>query len=412
MIDILFVCYGGGHVAIIDALAEYIIEHGDNISFKILALTTAHAKVSKKYPENVVGLKDYKNLFSDKEIDRAIAYGESLLEENHRSDGSVEKNESLLYLGFSMMDLVDRLGQEEAVDKYQKEKRSAFLPTSIIERILNHESPKVLCTTTAPRFEKASLLSAKALDIKAFEIVDCLFGYKYKPTANHVIVMNEIAKQNLLLQGFTGKNYYTLGQPAIERTVEKVETISLDKLQKKMGFINLGDRANIVFFSQPMKFHAFVNDRKFRENLSQFLEKLNKHETVNLFIRIHPSEQSADYSFLKDKIKSLNFINDSLTLEETLALSDVVIASSSSVIMEGMACKKNVFTFHHGLEGQYNYKFYKEKPFIYANNFDELYLNLAFWLENRDAFEGQTNFFQDEVRKSILNLMMDRTEKI
>ncbi len=397
-INIFFVCYGGGHAAIVDALADYLVNYKEAVSFKILALTTAYDRLIKKYPKNIVCLSDYEMLFSELQLRKAKQYGRALLEENHRNDGTINKKESVLYLGLSMLDLVEKRGEVAANKNYQEKQRGAFLPTTIIKKILSFERPKIVCTTNSPRFEKAALIVANELRIKNYELID-LFGDNHKVTAKNVIVMNDEVKQTLKKNNPDDVNYFCLGQPAIEYTAKQVMQFNRKSIEKKIGVV-IPNRINIVFFSQTMQLSNADTILSFKQQLFEVFRELLQRTNVNFFIRTHPSESDEDYSLFKKA--QVVFITKKLSLSETLALCDITVTPFSTVALESFYANKITCTFHHNLEGSYPIKAFTKKPFIFSNGFDELKKTLHSLINS--SLEDNVNY-QKQTMQSARNIV-------
>ena len=207
MRKVLFVSYGGGHINIINEVIKEIIKY-KNIDFKVLALTTAYDKsvslFSNKYIKKI---SDYKDLFK-KDIEKINYYGSLILEDNYNASSGISKEDTLIYLGLSMFELVQTHGEQKAFDLYNKKQRQAFLPIKTMKKILEYEDISLVVTTTSPRFEEASLTAANELGMETIQILD-LFGELYPlPKANHIVCMNSYISESLKRQGLIKNKYY------------------------------------------------------------------------------------------------------------------------------------------------------------------------------------------------------------
>ncbi|MEQ9265265.1 MAG: hypothetical protein RLN81_08600 [Balneolaceae bacterium] len=187
---LFFVAYGGGHMRLLHQVTKQL-QNDVNFEIKILGLTSGYKDIKEEYKKEIVRkISDYDFLFSD-EKDLIDKYGKMFLEENHNPDSGMEESDSLFYLGMSITDLVQELGEKEALDLYDKKKRHAFKPTNSMKKILEYEKPDLLITTTSPKCELASLLAAKQLGIQSIQIID-LFGDNYPvPFGDNIVVLNE-----------------------------------------------------------------------------------------------------------------------------------------------------------------------------------------------------------------------------
>jgi hypothetical protein len=122
---VLFVSYGGGHINIINEVIKEIIKY-KNIDFKVLALTTAYDKsvslFSNKYIKKI---SDYKDLFK-KDIEEINYYGSLILEDNYNASSGISKEDTLIYLGLSMFELVQTHGEQKELICIIKRKDKLF----------------------------------------------------------------------------------------------------------------------------------------------------------------------------------------------------------------------------------------------------------------------------------------------
>ena len=140
---LLFVCYGGGHVAIMIPLLRELAGRTD-IECTVLALTTAEQRL-REAGFSSLGFRHF--LRADDSCARDM--GERLIEgvDHH----TVSAEESLAYLGLSYCDLVSQMGENEAKRLYAEKGRAAFLPLSVLERVMDSVQPDLVVTTTSPR---------------------------------------------------------------------------------------------------------------------------------------------------------------------------------------------------------------------------------------------------------------------
>ncbi len=228
---ILFVTYGGGHVDIVLRLLPRLERLG--VDARVLALTTAGPRmVQAGHPDR--GCRHY---VPRPGYEQAMALGAELSEGLWDATSGIPWEESCAYLGVSMVDLIDELGEEEARRRYQAEGRKAFCPTAFLSEVLRQEEPQLVVTTCHVRMERAALLAARALGIASVRIED-LFGYSLLgeygagrapvllPEAewpDQVIVLNDEVKQRLVAAGLPTARIHPLGQPVLSEWLEQFE---------------------------------------------------------------------------------------------------------------------------------------------------------------------------------------------
>ena len=407
---VLFVSYGGGHINIINEVIKEIIKY-KNIDFKVLALTTAYDKsvslFSNKYIKKI---SDYKDLFK-KDIEKINYYGSLILEDNYNASSGISKEDTLIYLGLSMFDLVQTHGEKEAFNLYNKKQRQAFLPVNIMKNILEYEKTSLVVTTTSPRFEEASLIAANELGIETIQILD-LFGELYPlPRANHIICMNNYISESLKKQGLIENKYYHFGQPAIEKTVKNI--LSVDKLQtkNKLGLNNnkvlLYATQRPIICNEDFSYYDFAGYETINDNIFSIFEFLYEKYNINILVRLHPNEDFNDYKKWFDKYNFVQYINNKCNLEESLAICDVLLNQASTVSVEAISANKDVFTFKYHLDKTFPLPAVMNEPFIFSDGFEELKQKLSLYFENKLKTKKTGNFLALDSVENIVKLIGD-----
>lgn len=407
---VLFVSYGGGHINIINEVIKEIIKY-KNIDFKVLALTTAYDKsvslFSNKYIKKI---SDYKDLFK-KDIEKINYYGSLILEDNYNASSGISKEDTLIYLGLSMFELVQTHGEQKAFDLYNKKKRQAFLPIKTMKKILEYEGISLVVTTTSPRFEEASLIAANELGIETIQILD-LFGELYPlPRANHIICMNSYISESLKRQGLIKNKYYHFGQPAIEKTVKNI--LSVDKLQtkNKLGLNNnkvlLYATQRPIICNEDFSYYDFAGYETINDNIFSIFEFLYEKYDINIIVRLHPNEDFNDYKKWFDKYKFVQYANDKCNLEESLAICDVLLNQASTVSVEAISANKDVFTFKYHLDKTFPLPAVMNEPFIFSDGFEELKQKLSLYFENKLKTKKTGNFLALDSVENIVKLIGD-----
>jgi hypothetical protein len=210
--QVLFVCYGSGHVAMVVPVARALQESG-RASVRVLGLTTA-APVVAAAGLPLLQVKD----FLAPGDEAALAHGRDLVAAMGPVD---DPDESAAYLGLCYADLVAEVGQQEALRRYRRDRRQAFLPEALLARILRTVRPDLLVTTNSPRAERAAVLAARELGIPSVCMVDLFAvdeirwigaaGY-----ADKVCVLNEQVRQFLLRSGRRADEVEVTGNPAFD----------------------------------------------------------------------------------------------------------------------------------------------------------------------------------------------------
>lgn len=378
--NIFLICYGGGHINIIEPIVDELIKN-ENYNVKLLALTTAYIKVRNKYDKNILKtISDYLFLF-DKNIDTILQNGLKIFEENYNESIGLSKLEVLSYLGLSYSESISKLGEQKANEEYKKIGRQSFLPIDTIKKILDYENIDLVITTNSPRFEKASLLAAKELNIKTIQIIDLFADDLIEQNANYTIVINEVVKNNLIKKGFDKSNVFALGQPAIEKSVKCIMKVKKIELYERIIYnIDLGKKILVYFSQPPIKFDKHGNSLGYvpYDEINPHIFKIldNLKSKYNIYFRLHPNEDFKNYINYFKKYPKIQHINDIFNLFETIALSDIVVTPYSTISIEAISCNKTVFTYKPNFSESFPVEYLKNQPFIYSNSYEELEKNL------------------------------------
>ena len=251
MNKIFMTCYGGGHAEIIKELYKNLVNILDT-EITILALTTSKYKFEQeKIPYKLI--TDYYDETKDKDI---YELGKQFCIKNN-IDTSIGAEETYLYHGYALYELEKKYSKEKIKEGFRELGRPIFLPIQFMERVLKSENPNLVITTNSPRYEKATLIAAKNLDITSLSIED-LFGKDdsevtvvlekffndqlyQKVYGDYVCVLSEITKKNLNHEKIN--KVFVTGNPSFDKTIEffrensKKEKIKKDKF--KLGKITL-----------------------------------------------------------------------------------------------------------------------------------------------------------------------------
>ena len=358
---ILLVSYGGGHIAIISRLYEFLLSR--NHSVKILPLTTATIFCeSKKYDYlKINDFVDY-NLLNDKEFQfiKKISY------ENHNEDIGLDYAHTKAYYTIGLYPLIKKYGINKTKKLYLKNKRLCFSYIDFAEKMIKKIKPELVITTNVPRMELSFRQAAFKSNIRVFSIDD-LDGYYGKQNKSHfshkIFVDNKNAKNNLLKDGYDGEIIIS-GNPVFDDII---------KLSKNKNRIIT---ENLLIILQPgirnLKNKIVENfDDKFYINLFSNLDKINFFSNFNkISVRFHPSMKKEVF-WNNDKIK----IDNKKNIHDSLTENGSVFGFSSTAIKESY------------LLGNY----------IYRLKFDDNYYSIDVPAIGTIDFDGNCKFYDDPV---------------
>lgn len=381
MKKILMVCYGAGHVKIIENIYNELIKE-KNLKIEILALTTAQNYLKEKK----IPYKKIENYYKKYEETNIFEIGKKFIE-----NLKLEYNdfESILYYGYSISELYEKFGEVTTIEAYKKYGRWIFLPINFAKKVLEYEKPDILITTTSPRMEKAFLLAAKYKNIKSIyiddmlgldnntkiEIIEYLNDKNYEPNfGDYNFVSCEYAKENLLK--FTKNKIIVTGQPNFD-VVQNYDKKTNDNLNIETS------RKIITLLSQPYE------DQK--EYLLKVFEVLDKKDYY-LILKKHPNEKE-NYNILLNNFKNLK--KNSLVLEknlyESILKSDLIVHRNSTSALEAnilgkyIIGEKTQFLEHEKLGLGWEYRTINELDFLIDKFFvekDNLKIKKIFKIKN------------------------------
>ena len=337
MNKILFVSYGGGHIASCLPVAELLKRRGHTVD--LLALTTANEYAVKKgwIP---LGFKD----FIGPNDTNVLKIGVNLL--SNEANSLVSREESIAYLGLNYLDLVADYGEEKASFIYADKGRQGFLPVRTMKHILERLKPDLLVTTCSPRAEYAALLAAADRGIPSICLLDLpdihmVSRVSNAPGVRAICVGNMIAKNMLLINGVDPKLIHVTGNPAFDE-LRQVNANDVNDFRSSL-------RANsnvkvLVWASQPEPKKHPVSGKIGNEQLPMQIEtELRKwvvgRDDIRLVIRYHPSEER---NFLPQDNVYLSNQSDDLGI--LLNASNGVVTMTSTVALQAASLGKPVLS--------------------------------------------------------------------
>lgn len=342
--NILFVTYGGGHARMITPVLHELDKRSD-INYHLLALTIG-GPIVKSCGYDFLGFKD----FLTPEDTEALAWGKKLAKDHHVPESGITEEEAIAYLGLCYWDLVCRHGEEEAARLWNEQGRHAFLPISVLERIITKLQSDLVVTTNSPKSEHAAIEAANKLGVASLSMVD-LFGiyHFHKMTAQHIAVLSEKTIDNMIAEGVTRPRdaFYVVGNPAFDLAFDYRGPIDTDF--RKAYIPNMPpDAKTLMWADMPAYWNLTTkvmhvrSDEEVLHDLD-ILADVTAKEDAHLLIRPHPSQPHAIYEQWMNKMqhKHVHFVG-STPLYPLLKASDVIISYGSTVTVEALLMQRRV----------------------------------------------------------------------
>ena len=341
MKKILFVAYGGGHIAMVLPVIRAIRKLDPSVHIDLIALTTAYES-AKNAGENPRQYSDFHDLL---EIQDKL-FVESYIP-SFTKHPSISDDEHRIYNAVNHLDLIEQHGQAEATAKIGKFGRYCYYPLSFFKRILKELSPDVVVTTNSPRSEEAALEAAMHLGIRTLSMTD-LFALPEDPFrrrkrhADIVTVLSQNVYDTLANCGVPKDRLRVTGNPAFDglRSSENVSKAK-DFLEKQnwigKKIILWAGHLDDYSSANPIISKATAYPKQVEAALRAWI--LN-NEDYALIVRYHPNErQHFPQGECHPRIYNSTW---SQHIHEAILASDAVVVQMSTVGLESAVANKPV----------------------------------------------------------------------
>lgn len=323
MKKVFMVCYGGGHVRVIEPLYQQL---KDQCDVTILALTAAGDYLeSKGVP--FIRISDFPEL-STSEV---VKYGKQL-SANMTPSSAVPYKETITYLGCSYAELVEEYGEEEAAQRYKDNGRQTFLPTRTLRFILEKISPDFIVATNSPRAERAALIAAKQLNIPAMCINDGVWLLGAGEDKGIIDVVQQNLADTICVCAESVKDMLLAECPECNATVAVTGSPAFDFIKKLQREQPSRKKAKAILYAD---WYLPAHDGKdnypdLRDEIRKELDRLASKNGWKVFFRPHPNQE---YSY--DGYDNITVSLPSESLHHLLMDIGVVVTSFSTVGLEG-----------------------------------------------------------------------------
>ena len=263
-----------------------------------------------------------------------------------------------------------------------------------IEMFLIKERPDFIITGTSADdlVEKYLWKIAEKLRIPSFAILDQWVNYgirfsefgvsqlkDYNKTKKHpylpyrILVMDEYAKDKLVLEGINEENILVSGNPYFDYIKYRKEQITKEHIERFRSNI-IGCKSEeilITFVSEPITktykenetsehYLGYTERTIFKEFISVLNNFTNEFEkNIKLIIRLHPKDDEDNYNDLInliDKKSITTIIDNKLYGLDLMYASDLICGMSSMFLLESVILGKPIISIQIGLLG--------ENPFV------------------------------------------------
>ncbi len=339
---LLFITYGGGHADLVARIIPYI-DQFENISCHVLALSTAGV-ILERFHIKYKTCADYINVTG---YQSALKIGDKLSQPLWHPSSGINYNDSCAYMGVSMCDLIEELGDGEAQKQYAKLGRKVFLPVRFLEKVIKAEAPDVVVTTCNVRMEKAAIIAANNNNIPSL-LIDDLFGYslcgmtrvenceitsKTGHLPRYIFVLNEFVKNRLLKANFPLHAISVTGQPVFSELRRDLDRLELNERYKTI-------RRNyefVVTYAAPGKIDVL------KSQLKELKQLVAQKQSIYFILKLHPSTSiTSDIQEVLDSFTKNSTVSHKDDVLYSLKVSDVVIVYRSTVGLQAIFSGKKL----------------------------------------------------------------------
>jgi len=151
-----------------------------------------------------------------------------------------------------------------------------------------------------------------------------------------LLLFGDIPRDILLRRGYPSKKLVSFGNP-IFFNYKSIDESTINKFREKFGLNNF---KHVILFAPP-NLQENKNEINFNmEILSRLISDFNDQTDYVILIKLHPLDSPSKYEKLLKNIMNFKIIDGNIL--ELILLSDVVISTYSTTILDAMALQKPV----------------------------------------------------------------------
>ncbi len=333
---ILIACYGGGHVQSLIPLARALQAAAD-VELTVIGFTTARAAFQRAGVE-AVGYTVLEPYLLHPCLDLLAPF----LPDSGHPDVSEEETRAYFHVG--MHDLIEQLGEAEALRRITEQGRVAFQPEATLRRYLEQTAPDLVVTSTSPRSELALQRAARELGITGLAVSDlflqheasylCAPGY-----AEHISVIAQYVADHLRQAGCDCTQLHVTGNPAFDGLFTEQMRAAGAAIRSELGLAE-GERL-VTWIGTPqdvsLRGKRFVQNAAVIARLEAFCAANPGHRYA---IRPHPNRPFE----LPDSLCYAHLLGSAYPIEAVLWASDTVLLETSTVGLQAALIGRDVIT--------------------------------------------------------------------
>lgn len=334
--NVLFVCYGGGHAAMVAPVVQALAKEAPEVRVNVMGLTTARGILTRAGIP-FFGYSDILDPVADAE---AYAQGARLAAGHHAPHTGIPEQETQAYLGQNYVELIEAEGNEAAAARFAAKGRAAFLPMTMMARVIDHVAPDLVVTTPSPRSELAARRVAAARGIPSLVIADIIGAPGFPPNemiADHITVpAASAAKGYDRYEHVRAGRYHVTGNPAMD-ALALADRPDRAAAGTALGLPGAGEAVLLAEPAARLNAAASVVPLGEAERMTLLarLHRAVRGAGAVTVIRPHPSLDPAPYASFADAAPDAILAADA-PLMTVLSAVDLVVSNSSTLMMDAL----------------------------------------------------------------------------
>lgn len=320
MKKIFMASYGGGHANIIKNIYwELRREYQDSVCITCLGLTAAVSIFKDNHIPYITMSEAIRHLDCYEDI---MTIGRRVAQQYHTNGLGIALCDTEAYYGTGIYDLIQSKGETEAWNLFKTKGRKAFLPVSVMKKVLQYYQPDVVVITASPRTEKACGIAADLLEIPVIRINDLPVNLDHIGHKCRLCVMNEWAKKNALqTSGLSPESIYVTGQPVFEEN-NIIENTTYERVKQEIHFDAYAYHV-VLFTRNGVDQSQIIND---------IYDIAKDMPDVLFVIKLHPNQLLKSCTQESKKQNNVHMTKE--RAKEYLQLADLVITEYSTTGLE------------------------------------------------------------------------------
>lgn len=241
-----------------------------------------------------------------------------------------------------------------------------------MSRLLQEESPNLVFVGTSVQYDKNKdvieqtiTLAAREMGIKSLAVLDFWGDYsprfsdiykgeKFRFLPDRIAIMDQIALQAMIGEGFNRERLVITGNPYFDDLTILKESFNIenkDEVRSELGIDS--DACVILFASQPVESdrgdELGYTEKTALKDLISALDKLKDRKKITLLVKVHLRENMYDLEVITRNCSIPVVVNQSYPIRGAVLASDIIVSPASTVLLESSYLDKPSISLQPGL---------------------------------------------------------------